>query len=134
MKANTRNLIFSLAMAFFCSMQLSAQQVISGTKVDNRSSDLRATDPAYPILNELFTAYEIYEIRIKKNDLKISTENPLVNLALGEELYEMNLHMDNLTTDLPSADLPLLLGGSLRKGGTVSLTINDDFILSLIHI
>ena len=134
MKANTRNLIFSLAMAFFCSMQLSAQQVISGTKVDNRSSDLRATDPAYPILNELFTAYEIYEIRIKKNDLKISTENPLVNLALGEELYEMNLHMDNLTTDLPSADLPLLLGGSLRKGGTVSLTINDDFIYGFMRL
>ena len=55
-----------------------------------------------------------------------------MNLKLGEKIYELNLYQDNLSTDYKGTNLPLLLGGSLKNGGSVSLTINDNFIYGFI--
>ena len=83
-------------------------------------------------LNENIAHYNIYMIDVIKKKIKVSSESPFVNLTLGDQVFEMNMYKGNLTTSFEAADKPLLLGGSMRNGGIVSMTINNDFIFGFI--
>ena len=93
-------------ISFAISSKLIAQSTISGIELsNNKKSEL--------FLDNLLSDYKIYDIRVLKNNVKISSASPLMNLKLGEKIYELNLYQDNLSTDYKGTNLPLLLGGSL---------------------
>lgn len=97
-----------------------AQSIISGVEIeDNINSD---------VLEEKFRHYQIFRIDIRKEDINVSSKKPFVDLQLGSQTYHMNLYNDNLTVSYDVQNKPHLLGGSLRSGGAISLTINDNFI------
>ena len=104
----------------------SSQNVINGTLVAAKSK--RAA------VDAVLKSYEVYEMSIQKEALDMSSVNNDLQLHLGSDLYEMNLFTNNLTLRYESENPPLLLGGSLRKGGKVSLTINDNFIYGYIDL
>ena len=110
----------------------SAQTVIKGKSVENRSFLNKPVESQYPKVKEMIKDFAIYQIDISKSDISVSPANPLVNLQLDNQTFELNLFQDNLTTTYKKPNQPLLLGGSLTKGGSVSLTINDDFIYGFI--
>ena len=123
----------TILLIALCSFSIaSAQTVIEGKSVKSRSFLNNPVESQYPKVGELIKDFEIYEIDIAKSDIKISTASPLLNLKLGNQTFELNLFTNNLTTTYKKPNQPLLLGGSLTKGGTVSLTINDDFIYGYI--
>ena len=105
-------------------LSANAQNVISGSKVLNRSGN--------PVLDKLLSSYEIYEIDIKKGQFNLNATSTAITLELGEVDFDMNLFENNVTVMNTMEDLPMLMGGSLNNGGTVSLTINDDFIYGFI--
>lgn len=129
-----KNKLKLLLACLILSQLASAQSTISGEMLYSKSkSDLNPNKSSdYPELDKYLTDYQLVSIPVRKNDVKISTKSPLLNLDLQERTYEMNLFQDNIMVRYDSEQKPLLLGGSLRNGGTVSLTINDDFIYGFI--
>ena len=114
-------ILFLLSLCF----SASAQNIITGTKIQNKSENR--------ILSALLTSYEIYEIDIQKKQFDLNPTSTDITLKLGESSYEMNLFENNLNVKTKNKkNLPLLMGGSLRTGGTVSLTFNDDFLYGFI--
>ena len=103
----------------------SSQNIITGTKILNKSEN--------KALDALLKSYEIYEIDIQKKQFDLKSTSTNITLELGNASYEMNLYENNLNVKIKRKEnLPLLMGGSLRTGGTVSLTFNDDFIYGFI--
>ena len=105
-----------------------AQSLIEGENLKQRSYLNSPHISPYPLVDEIIKDYEIFRIAVDKSDISVSPEAPLLNLKLGKQTYKLNLFQNNLTTTYKSAGQPLLLGGSMTKGGSVSLTINDNFI------
>jgi len=130
----TRVTIFFLSLftLLFTTHLAVGQSVITGKSVKSKSYLNQPSTSDYPSVDKMIKDYEIYDIQIKKSDLKVTTAQPLVDLKLGKKTFNLNLFQDNLTRSYKSAGKPLLLGGALTKGGAVSLTINDDFIYGYI--
>ena len=115
---------------------LLAQNVLTGKKIHTHTTDNLAgynkSNTYSTALDKFLTAYEVFEIEVKKEQVDISTANPYLKLNLDQRSYDMNLFQDNITLRYKSKKKPLLLGGSLRSGGIVSLTLNDDFLYGFI--
>gem|GEM_PF-987405 len=116
-----------MSIFVFCcfSCFLNAQSLIEGTFYE--SSEVFET------LDANISQYQIYKIDINKADINITSKNPFLNIQLGSQVHELNLYTGSLTVSYEMDSKPLLLGGSTRKGGTVSMTINDDFIFGFIQ-
>ena len=105
------------------------QSAIVGTT----TNPLRSNSDQAEILDKIFKSYDIYTMDISKDDILIDSNNSRLNLELGQRKFDLNLYPQNLAVSLKSnKELPHLLGGSLASGGSVSLTINDDFIYGYI--
>jgi len=116
---------FTFLLCFFLCTSLNAQSFLNGKTVQDKKD--------YSQLDELISEYNIYELNISKKDIKVSSENPFLKLELGETSYDLNLFQNNLNYKYKkTTETPLLLGGSLRSGGSVSLTVNDGFIYGFI--
>ena len=105
--------------------QITAQNKITGT--------LYTSNSEFGNLDENLRHYKLYQIDIKKDDISVNSENPLVDLQLDNIAYNLNLFPNNISNTSNSPNKPHVLGGSLRNGGQVSLTINDDFIFGFIR-
>jgi len=116
-----------LQVLIFCCLALTinAQSIITGTLFENNT--------VYETLDANISEYQIFTIDVNKSDVNISSKNPFLDLELGNQTYKLNLYTDNLTTSYEVQNKPLLLGGSTRKGGIVTITINDDFIFGSIQ-
>lgn len=106
------------------SLSIYAQDVIVGEPYQSESS--------FEVLDQSISEYELIKMDVQKKNFNISANNPLLKLDLGNRNYTLNLYQNNLKVSFENDDLPLLLGGSLRDGGDVSLTINDNFIYGFI--
>ena len=115
-----------MPIIFFCSLSLvlNAQSVITGS--------LFESSIVFETLDANISDYQIYKIDVNKSEVNITSKNPFLNIKLGNQIHELNLYRGNLTTSYEMENKPLLLGGSTRKGGTVSMTVNDDFIFGYI--
>ncbi len=116
--------IANFVFLFLCLTSINAQSSIKGKTIpkDNNKT-----------LDKLFSHYNIYELEISKKSVNINSKNSLLKLELGKTIHDLNLHQDNLSVRYEKKkNSPLLLGGSLKKGGSVSLTINDNFIYGFI--
>ena len=98
-------------------------------------TEISATRSYQESLSSLLKNYQIFEIDVVKHKIKISSKSPFLNLELGDNNYELNLYRNNLQVSYidKNNQLPLLLGGSMRTGGTVSLTVNDNFLYGFIR-
>jgi len=118
--------LFILVSFLFISVSdLSAQNVILGTPLDIDKSK-------FVFLNQAINNYEIVEIDISKNDIDLSKGNNMVNFNVVVRQFDLNLFDNNVALSAEYDSPPLLLSGSLRFGGNVSLTINDNFIYGFI--
>ncbi len=115
-----------MPIIFFCSLSLvlKGQSVITGS--------LFESSIVFETLDANISDYQIYKIDVNKSEVNITSKNPFLNIKLGNQIHELNLYRGNLTTSYEMENKPLLLGGSTRKGGTVSMTVNDDFIFGYI--
>ena len=115
-----------MPIIFFCSLTLvlKGQSVITGS--------LFESSIVFETLDANISDYQIYKIDVNKSEVNITSKNPFLNIKLGNQIHELNLYRGNLTTSYEMENKPLLLGGSTRKGGTVSMTVNDDFIFGYI--
>lgn len=104
---------------------LCSQTDIIGVKIE--------PDQTYTNLDANLGNYEIYRIDVKKQAISNLATSFQMNLILGDRSFPLNVYKGNLTASHDYADKPETLGGSLNSGGTVSLTINDDFIFGFIH-
>ncbi len=102
-----------------------AQQKLIGQLIE--------ADGIYETVEANLTDYEIYKISINKSFVDAQSTSFLLDLQLGNRLFELNLYKDNLPATHDYDQKPETLGGSLRSGGQVSLTINDDFIFGFIR-
>jgi hypothetical protein len=87
----------------------------------------------YPTLDANISNYQIWRMDINRSIIDEASSSFLMDLILGEQLWQLNLYKDNLTTSFEHPEKPQMLGGSLNSGGIVSLTINDDFIFGYIR-
>lgn len=115
----------SLVFIFFClSFVLSSQSVLNGTLIESNGE--------YQVLDANISEYQIFQIDINKSEINITTKDPFLNIQLGDQVHELNVYDGNLTVSYEMESKPLLLGGSTRKGGVVSMTINNNFIFGYI--
>lgn len=112
--------IVSLSILLFLPYLTHSQNIITGEKFVSNSE--------YPNLEANIEHYNLYEIRIRKNQLDFSDSNNDLKLVLGNHTYDMNVYDGNIAISFEGEDLPFVLGGSLNTGGVVTLTINEDFI------
>lgn len=119
------------AFLFFCTIFLLSTTTYSQSVL---RGDLYESSETFENLDSNISEYQIFKIDVNKDDINISGKQPFLNLDLGGLLYELNLYTDNLNVSFEKENIPLLLGGSTRKGGLVSLTINDDFLFGFIKI
>ena len=91
------------------------------------------TDGIYTTVEANLSEYEIYRIPIERSFVEAQSSAFLLNLQLGERNYELNMYKGNLTSSFEAENKPEMLGGSLNSGGTVSLTINDDFLFGFMR-
>jgi len=103
----------------------SAQNTILGTETELDTSE-------HKLLDEIISNYQIVEIEISKKDFDLSKGKNLVRFDVGSRKFDLNLFDNNVTLSAEYDNPPHLLSGSLRFGGSVSLTINDDFIYGYI--
>ena len=90
------------------------------------------TKNKYSVLNSKLKDYELFQLDVVKNDVIKDDGNIQIKLVLENKTYDLNLFENNIVVENFSNNTPLLLGGSLRTGGTVSLTINDNFLYGYI--
>jgi len=119
-------IITPLLAVLLCATGIMAQATLSGERIEDEGN--------YAVLDSHFTDYEIYKIPVERALIEDQPSAFMMDLVLGDRRYALNLFKDNLTTSFESADKPELLGGSLRQGGLVSMTINDDFLFGFIKL
>ena len=120
----------TICLYILVTVSATGQSTIIGTLSD----PLRNNGEQSDILDNLFESYDIYTMDVQKENILINSKNSALHLELGQRKFELNLYNQNLTVSADNVqDLPYLLGGSLNQGGSVSLTINDDFIYGFIN-
>jgi len=113
-----------LSLSILCGQSINS---IFGTELELESSE-------FEVLNSAISNYKLFEINIKKKDIDPSENSGIINMSLGDDLYKMRLYPDNVKVSAEIENLPHLLGGIHSGNGSVSLTINDDFIYGFIQV
>jgi len=123
-----RKLYTTITTLILCLSILCGQSInsILGSEVELESSD-------FEVLNSAISNYKLFEINIRKKDIDPSQNSGLINMNLGDDLYKMRLYPNNVKVSADIENLPHLLGGIHSGNGSVSLTINDDFIYGFIR-
>ncbi len=102
-----------------------AQNIISGNVLESDRT-------TYTTLNKVIDEYELVQIDILKKDIDVTKGKNAVSFNIGSKILELNLYDNNVTLSAEYVQAPHLLAGSLRHGGQVSITINDNFIYGYI--
>ena len=112
--------IITLLLLTFMSTWAMGQVTITGQS-EGLPEDYRALD-------EYFNGYQVFRIDVDKETISSQTNSFLLDLVLDNMIFELIMFKGNIQMSFEADNKPEVLGGSFRSGGTVSLTINDDFI------